>query len=142
MKSSVREELDRIEETGSSNYDRFQYYGEDFIYELEAGLSQISMNWASANDLLEESDYRDSGFKQSDDKDFAGIFNLLCSLELLPAHDSDKKTSHVIHTDDYDREPVIEAYEYVSGEEFTEREDVSKVDPGKLYPSLQDKASD
>jgi hypothetical protein len=139
-----RERLDHLNEEKSLSYDRFDEHGEEFIDVMTDGVSELENEvWVSADEILEASGEEKRVFNEAyGNRIFTSIYNLLCDAEVLHAfHDS---PTYEIQPSEYSEEDVIEAWEYVSGEEYGEEEEVDNLEdkpPEKvenLYHELKD----
>lgn len=123
MEEKYRERLDRLEEEKGLSYERFEEHGEAFIDVMSDGVAELEEEmWISADEILEASEEDKSSFKEaSGNRTFTSIYNLLCDAEILPAfHDS---PPYEIKQCGYEEKNVIQAWEYVSGEEYSREED-------------------
>lgn len=139
-----RERLDRLEAEKSRSYGRFEEHGEAFIEVMSDGVPQIDHLWASADEIYEASDVDKSDFREgSGNRVFTSIYNILCDAEVLDAfHDSEP---YEINTSTYEDSDIVEAWEYVSGDNFDKKEDdvreLEEKDPHEvdnLYHELKD----
>lgn len=146
MGEDYRTRLDQLQEEKSLSYDRFEEHGEEFIDVMSDGVSRLEEEvWVSANEILEASEEEKGSFREaSGNRVFTSIYNLLCDAEIIPAfHDS---APYEIRPSGYEEKDVIEAWEYVSGEEYTaeddeEVEDIEDKPPEQvddLYSELKD----
>jgi len=124
MKESL-EALDAMEEEKPRSYRRFEEYGEDFIRVIDDGISNVSGRWTSANEILGASDAEKRSINRVEGK-FASIYNLLCDVDLLSAFND--SPAYNIDMFQYEKETLVEAWEYVSGEEFEELEEYEEPD--------------
>lgn len=133
-------ELDRMQDERTRSYNRFEEHGDDFIDVMLSGMPQLEDTWVSADEILEASNEEKESFKETGgNRMFTSIYNLLCHVEILPAfHDS---PPYEINTGQYDSNEVIEAWEYVSGEEYSrpDEDSIKAVDPeiDDLYEELK-----
>jgi len=127
------DELDRMKEERTLSYERFEDYGNSFLRILDDGMESLEDPWVSAEEILEASDADKSPFREeTGNRKFVSIYNLLCHVDILPAfHDSEP---YEISTAKYDKEPVVEAWEHVTGNTYGDEEG-----PQTLYENIREK---
>lgn len=123
MKEEYRNNLDTLQEKKTRSYDRFEEHGKAFIDVMSDGVPELEDEvWISADEILEASEKNKADFKEtSGNRVFTSIYNLLCDVEILSAfHDS---PPYEIRPNSYDEEEVIDAWEYVSGDEYHDEQE-------------------
>lgn len=146
MQQKYRDNLDNLETQKSRSYERFEEHGNDFIDVIGSAIPELEDEvWVSADDLLEASDEEKKSFQEaSGNRIFTSIYNLLCDAEILSAfHDS---PPYEIKPSSYEEQDVIDAWEYVSGEEYEtaeeqdsrELEDKNPEEVQDLYEEIRD----
>lgn len=145
MAEDYRTRLDQLQEQKTLSYERFEEHGKAFIDVMSDGITEIEDEvWASADDILEASDEEKANFKEnSGNRIFTSIYNLLCDAEILPAfHDS---PPYDIQVSSYEEDDVVDAWEYVSGEEYEKEdeevrnlEDKAQEEVDDLYQEVKD----
>lgn len=131
--NEIKELLDEKEENEPKRYKRFEEYGDDFIQVMDSGIPEIDSKWASADEIFEASDADKRSFNENTGhRRFTTIYNLMCDIGLLTAfHNS---PAYDIDTEEYETQPLIDAWEYVSGEEYAE--DMEETEPNLGAPEL------
>jgi hypothetical protein len=128
----IHETFDRLEQEDDSRYHHFVDCGEEFIHVLEDGVPDSEDRWIGAEQILENSGIERKSFRQTNNRKFKGVYNLMCREGILPAFHS--SPPYEIDSEGYDSKPVVEAWEYASGEEFEEQES----GPEKVQPPPHD----
>jgi hypothetical protein len=132
-------ELDKMQEERTRSYERFERHGDDFIDVMLSGVPKLDDTWISAEQILEASEEEKGVFNETEgNRIFTSIYNLLCDVEILTAfHNS---PPYEINREQYDLDPVINAWEHVSGEGYVRpesRECTSSLEES-LYNQLKD----
>lgn len=136
-------ELNEMEEERTRSYNRFQEHGKDFIDVILSGMPELEGRWVSADEILEASNEEKGSFNETGgNRIFTSIYNLLCHVDILPAfHNS---PPYEINKAQYDSDPVIEAWEHVSGEDYVRPENKDnraralELNTNSLYEQLKD----
>lgn len=136
----IYEKLDKLEEEPDERYKDFVNYGKNFVRVMENSIPAIENKWADTEDILEEADKVYDFTGTGGERKFAGIYNLLVEIDLFTT--SQRSSPYHINTEEFDRELLVNSWEYASGEDFDQDESLSELEPDISDEKLLDQLKD